>query len=682
MIVYTDEVDGEKYYVKKKDDKFVLCDADGYTLDITPDGYFSTRAGTLVEVNEETGSCKTIAIVDTDDENEIYSTSIGRFQMFEYVPTDSIQELVIGNDSGQFTFYRDADNKVRIKKYEDFPISQVFFEYLASSCGYSLTRYKVTDPIKDENGEYTEYGLAEQIRKDEDGNEYTHKPMWYRITDASSKVYTVYVGDMAPDGSGYYAKFASRDSVYIMSYELSENDAGLAAMYEDSFESIDPISNLIACPVERFIAPALTMPMDTNNYVLVDNFSIFDGDSLTDGTPDGTAKPLISFSYWDTEDRFGTLYSNYAYKLIHPAGYSVSDAAVGNALSALYTMKFVRVVELNVGDDAEDKYGLADPEYLIYFNFSDTDHYIFVSKLTENGTYYVMSSLYDMVLEVNRARLLFLEYDLIDWIAEEYFEYNIAWVEKITLENENGKYVFELDNSETDSITNPNCSEAAKKEKAVESDRMKVYAYDHLGNKMYGLTQYTVTDKEGYVWTINEKSVSVKDKNGKSVEIVNDGYYDTNALGQKVVVLLGQIEGKDGTTVSVSANNIVITEPSGASKVYLRYGMDMFRRFYSSILHATVEGSVREGDFALSDERIDELLSDIDGNCSMKLTIETSYKDTDFVYRFYPYSERRAMITVNGGAGEFYVLRGFNDKIAADAVRVIEGKAVDSTSKY
>ena len=140
-IVYTDELDGARYYVKEKEGEFVLCDADGYTLPVTPDGYFSTAAGTLVEVDEKSGACKTVAIVDTEDAQEIYTTSIGRIQMFEYIENDDIQELTICNDSGQFEFYRDKDNKIQIRGYEDFPVSNALFECVAGNCGYSLTRY-------------------------------------------------------------------------------------------------------------------------------------------------------------------------------------------------------------------------------------------------------------------------------------------------------------------------------------------------------------------------------------------------------------------------------------------------------------------------------------------------------------------------------------------------------------
>ncbi len=683
-IVYTDEVDGAKYYVKEKQGEFVLCDGDGYTLTVTPDGYFSTAAGTLVEVDEDTGACKTVAIVDTDDAEEIYSASIGRFQMFEYIVTDDIQELAIGNDSGQFTFYRDKDNNVQIKGYEDFTVSLAFFECLAGSCGYALSRYKVQDPIKDANGEYAEYGLTEQIRTDDDGNEYTHKPMWYRITDVKGDVYTVYVGDAAPDGSGYYAKYADRDCVYIMGYELSENDTALVGYYEKAFEKIETEDNLIACPVERYISPSITVPLDTYSYVQVSNFSIFEGEVLNNGTESSVdgVMPKVCFSYWDMDDRKGTLYSNYAYKLHHPSGYNVSDSAVKTALTSIYNMRFLRVVDLKYTEQEDDAYGLSTPEYLICFEYGDIEHYIFVSPLTEQGTYYIISSMYDMVLEVSRGELLFLEYSLVDWITEEYFDYNIAWVNKITVETPSEVYTFVLDNSESDSITNPTCSESAKKEMTISSAGLKVHAYDSKGNEMNSITSYTVTDKSGYVWTIDEDSISVKDASGKSVEIVNDGYLDTNAVGKPVEVLLGEIEGKDGTRVAVGANTLTIIEASGVSHVYLRYGTDSFRRFYGSILYATIEGSVREGDFALTDEEIAQILDNPDEGYCMKLTVETSYKNVSMVYRFYPYSERRAMITINDAEGEFFVLRSFTDKIAADALRVIRGEAVDSTSKY
>jgi hypothetical protein len=364
--------------------------------------------------------------------------------------------------------------------------------------------------------------------------------MWYRITDSKGKMYTVYVGDAAPDGSGYYAKYAERDSVYIMNYELNENDTGLVGYYEPTFEKIDTEDNLIACPIERYISPSITVPLDMYSYAQVENFAIFEGEALKDGMDSDTdnAMPLVSFSYWDMADRQGTLYSSYAYKLHYPKGYNVSDAAVKTALSSIYNMKFLRVVDLKYAEKDDDKYGFSNPEYLICFEYGDVEHYVFVSKLTEAGTYYIISSMYDMVLEVSRGELLFLEYSLVDWITEEYFDYNIAWMNKITLETPDDVFTFVLDNSESDSVTNPTCSESAKKENTISSDKLKVYAYDSKGNKMSSITSYTVTDKNGYVWTIDEDTISVKDANGKAVEIIFSGVGALRFQKQQMIRML------------------------------------------------------------------------------------------------------------------------------------------------
>ena len=105
----------------------------------------------------------------------------------------------------------------------------------------------------------------------------------------------------------------------------------------------------------------------------------------------------------------------------------------------------------------------------------------------------------------------------IKWVNDLYFSMNLSWATKVEVEYDGKLYTFELDNSMSDSVTNPTCSESAKKENTISSDKLKVYAYDSKGNKMSSITSYTVTDKNGYVWTIDEDTISVKDANGNAV---------------------------------------------------------------------------------------------------------------------------------------------------------------------
>ncbi len=98
-----------------------------------------------------------------------------------------------------------------------------------------------------------------------------------------------------------------------------------------------------------------------------------------------------------------------------------------------------------------------------------------------------------------------------------------------------------------------------------------------------------------------------------------------------------------------------------------------FRQFYKTLLIASIEG-----DMPMTEEEMAALTAD-SSKCQLTLTIVTD--STELVYRFYPYTERRSYMTLNG-EGQFYVLRSMVDKIIADADRVTRDEPVDSTTKY
>ena len=68
-----------------------------------------------------------------------------------------------------------------------------------------------------------------------------------------------------------------------------------------------------------------------------------------------------------------------------------------------------------------------------------------------------------------------------------------------------------------------------------------------------------------------------------------------------------------------------------------------------------------------------------DLSCALTLRMVTT-GGTEITYRFYPYSTRRALYTING-SGEFYVLRKVMQKVIDDCTRVIEGRTVDPEAK-
>lgn len=685
-IIFTD-LDGLKYYVKEKGGSYVLCDKDGYTLETTKDGYFNTALGTLVEVDPDTGECETVAVVDTEDGEDVGTSK--RILMFRHTSQSNIKSIQVHTATEDYTFYRDTADDFQIKGFEGTPYDQALLSQLAVSCGYPLTMEKIKDPIKNADGKFTEYGLDTETRTDENGQSYEYSPAWYRIVDTSNNMHTVYVGDMIPSGAGYYVRYSGRDAVYIMNYSV---DASLISVYGQSTltENVDSVFEL---PIEMYVTPTVCYPMTLNNYFNVKGFSVFRGEDLI-GVSDidnAVINPIVSFSYWDLDSRTGTFYANTAYVMNYPDQYDIDPDSANAALQSFYDMTFLNVTKLGPTEEDMKELGLYEPEYVIYFDYYPVDddganldaveHTILVSKMTDRGTYYMTSALYDMVVEVSRTQLLFLDYKLVNWVNSSYFSMNLAWATEIQIDTVDGAYHFYLDNSESDSVTNENASADAIKKGTITSDKMKLRAVAPDGTEMEAISSLTVTDAKGFTWTIDATTVKAVDADGNKSSI-RGAKYETNSRGEEVVVLIGSItDATTGNKVEVSANTITVTTPDGVGKTYLRCGMANFRKFYQSILYASIAGDAHDGDSGLTDEQIASYVAD-PSKAQAKITIYTSYdKKPKYEYTFYAYSERRSLLEV-GGSAEFYVTRSFVDKIVTDAGRVMTGEVITPTDKY
>lgn len=695
-LIYFEDYDGSRYVIKQKNGIYVMCDENGDTLELSVSAdtskniyIYVTALGTEVEVNHETGANSVYSVVDTVEGEEVGVAN--RIQMFKQIKQADIDKIEVHNEFGSYVFYVDKDGDFQIKGYEGTPYSQVMFSSLAVSCGYSLSTRKIPDPIKDENGLYTEYGLAPEVRVDDEGNEYNYEPSWYRVTDLNGNSRTVYVGDAVPSRTGYYVKLVDRDAVYVMNYSIEGNILG---MYDG--KTYDSIESVLHVPIEQFVTPLVTYPMEMNTYFDVQDFTIFDGEIsalLTEDIDASTFEelginPVVSFTYWDLDKRTGSFYANTPYQLAYPSGYAANDNVIDTCLQSFYTLSPLGVVKLGVDDESLKEYGLDNPEYAIYFTFQNKyDHLILISPETEQGTRYMTSGIYDIIVEVDRSQLYFLNYTTNEWVDDLYFSMNLSWATKIEVEYGDKLYTFELDNSLSDSVTNPNCSETAKKKGTITSDKMMIMATDSNGNKMEAVSSLTVVDKSGFKWVIDHETVKAYNSAGEQVKITG-GYYAPSKRGEEVVVLQGYIDTVDGYRVYVSADVIRIQNSEGVTlKEYLRFGMSNFRKFFSALLYASKQGSVHEGLKGLTEEEVAEILKTPD-NYDVRIRVETSHiddetnKQTVYEYRYYHYSERQSMITVNGGNGEFRVLRSFTDKIAESCEKIMTGDPINATDKY
>lgn len=442
-----EDVDGTKYKIKKKDGIYVICDTDGYTLDMTTDGYYITDASTLLELNSETGAVSEYAVVDTEG-NEQVGTS-NRILIFPHTAKASIQSISVNNDYGSYTFYRDSDGNFQIKGYEGTTYNAELFSSLVVSAGYTLSMQKIENPIKNENGEFTEYGLVSEERVDADGNTYTYKPVTYTLVDISGNKYEMIIGNEIVSGAGYYAQYKGRDAVYILSNTLADT---------------------MLQPIEALVTPMVVYPMTLTTYFDVDNFTLmrydYEGAEAAgldllkeDMTAEEEAlsekfiKILTSFQYIDLTERENTERSSIPYIMSPLSGLDEYDAHsmnIDECLQSFYNMSFIGVKKLGLTDKALRDYDLEAPRYVIYLDFQDIEHWIYISDMTADGTYYMACDIFNMVVEVDRTYLKFLNWTEFDWVESTLLQLNLAHVEYIDIDSPDYDLTFRMDNSASD----------------------------------------------------------------------------------------------------------------------------------------------------------------------------------------------------------------------------------------
>lgn len=671
------DVDDTKYLIKYKNGVYAMYDTDGDILRVDEEyGYYVTDKGTLVKVDPETGEYEIFAVVDTEGNEEIDVQS--RILMFPHLERDQVRSLEVFNSNDTIKFHRYNVTNRAPDDSSDFIINDSYFaqydpEIFSSifvNTAYTLTKEKVKDPIKDENGEFSEYGLVAEVRYDDEGKEYNYSPTYYVITDKSGNKYKVIVGDPLVTGGGYYAQYVSidgetetkRDAVYVL-------DNGIG---ETIFEK-----------VEHFVKPTLLYPMTLNTHFDVQNFMI---------RQKGVEKPIVGFSFIDLADRQNTIYVRDSFKFTQDslAGYQPNFDSMYNALYNLYNISFAGVEYLDPTDEEIIKCGLGkevekdgektmeyDPEYRLSFDYDVLDdngkyvqtvtQLIFISEKNENGNYYAYSLFfdkdnnqlplsYDMVVEVEPQSLEFLAWDSYDWINPNIFELDLSFAGKIRIEAKDYWAEFIVDNSknQTDDLTNVT--------------HMEIIGTDSDGNSVHTLSVLDVVDKNGIRWTITPNDITAVDSTGEELKI-NTQYFAHNILDVQVRSISAPIEARDGSIVEVSTDEVVVTLPNGQKITYVRYATELFKRYYQTLLVSSVEDTyIMSAEEGAQDK---ELL--------LTVTVTNIVGDAK-EYKFYSLTSRKAYLTING-VGGFYILSNRVDKIVSDAQKFFDFELIEPSAK-
>jgi len=670
-----EDVDGTIYKIIKTGDTYVLCDSDEIPLPMTEDGkYYVTDAGSQIKLNATTGQASIYAYVDTVGKEVVGNVVTSRILAFPQVERKRMAKIEVHNQHGSYAFvgvHKNGTDTYYIEGHKDTMYDQEQFASLVVSTGYVLAMSKIEQPIADANGEYTEYGLAAEMRVDAEGKEYQYEPAWYRLTDVDGEKYTVIVGDAIVSGAGYYVQYINEDYpdtpfIYIVSSDIAKT---------------------VLQPVETLVSPMMVYPMTLTTYFNVEQFTVVHADS----------DDMVSFSFIPIEERMNTMNSSSPYVFLteEMKGLRSHSSNVDTCLQSFINPVYVGVAKLSPDDEAMITYGVANPAHLVYFKyimnedgkFQRLEQSLFISELTDRGTYYVYTPLFDMIVEIERRYLPFLEYDSADWVDTSAVNFNIASTESITLVKGENSKVFELDNTDSaqyeytvmknDSYTSTGFYGDKKSYHVTKRDGKYIVAEGSSAGEeprvFMESVDYLLT-AENKLFFIQDKSTTTLDlskgRTGKATLYITQ--YD-KAYDHVLFLLVDESTGEWGVVERTFASDKLRVYATEDGAVKGEINLTYFRHLFQTLLFATIEGASE-----LTAEERAALDAKSDSEADLVMTIET--EEGDFVLRFFRYSERKVYFTING-YGNYYMLSDRVEKIWNDAAKVIAGQDVTATDK-
>lgn len=523
------DVDGTVYDIVKVNDVYVLCHENGEEVYKTEDGYYQTKASTLLKLDPASGEYLVYAVVDTYDTEEQYVQNVLLYGKMTYDvnsqkdKSKQIKKIEVFNSNEQveYTFERVRGNKFALKGYEDLVYDTDKFTSLAFTTGTAFASMSLENPkMKDGKIDMCEYGLAEEERTrtvtDSEGNEteetYFYKPVYYIITAENGDWHKIIIGDKTVAENGRYAFYAggetfdgngkktvweAREKIYIV--DNSTNPLGYSGM-----------EDILLGRIEDLISPMLVYPMSQNTFFDVRDFKIYhdidyekilealekeygDLDEIGEGGIDEeefyefynkvfeeNSKKICDFSYEDLDLRQGTLNAHKPYisHLEYAGGYQINSENIDLVLYNIYATDFLGVEKLSPSDEdlASEKYGnLDEAKYVIAYYFKTVDdkgETVYIEnnfRVSEkiNGVFYAYSEAYDMIVSVSESSFDFLEWEEKEWYYTNYIHLNIGHVSSITVESPKGDYKFEIDDSASTmlSYTATNFGEVSEGEK-------------------------------------------------------------------------------------------------------------------------------------------------------------------------------------------------------------------------
>lgn len=443
------DADGTKYYAVQKDDVWVMINEHGDICDKTSDGLYKTKDGTLVMIDTEDGTPTVVATVLLHGtESTILNANDGSYDILLYpmLEREDIQSIEVKNTKDHFTIERQSSGTFGLKGHPKAPISDVMLSTLVVITGYTRTMARLDLSPENPDAEgfrqngYAEYGLPEDPADAES---------YFVITTTDGASHKVIIGNIILDDTGYYARYADRDDVYVLSQ-----------MEESQFNST--LSGTLLCAKEDYVTPTITATSNESYYLDVTDFTIYKTNGSADSTDLSAFEKVVQFSFSPIAARQNTYYAHMPYsgqgKL---EGYAINDTKADACLMSLLDMIPTKTVKI-YDDDGETDANLNDfiTQYSVGFaiefdlntdragaesNYKPTEsipHQIWISPMskTEDGVevYYMFNETYDMVVMMERRFVEFLEWNDYKWVEPGIFEANIIYLKEMDFVIKNG----------------------------------------------------------------------------------------------------------------------------------------------------------------------------------------------------------------------------------------------------
>ena len=344
------------------------------------------------------GAKNTLDVKEGDGEEILYTFRKNNVQIsyrpyiFPEIPLAELKGVRVTNEYGTFRVFSDKHGDFFIEGAERNLYNKQLMSELLLQARYMLSDTYVENPGKD-----SDYGVTADTAT-----------AILEIESKGGEKHTIYVGNREIGGSRYYMKHAEKEQIYVM-------DSGAENFFND---------------VRFYLSPEIVKPLEEQQRNYLSDFSLTKNGSL-----------FFSCEIIPDVERVGVL-SNQLHRMTFPAhGHVLSTETLYDMFQKAASLSGAGVMEYGVSkNEKKDEilafYGLDKPLAQIGFSFDGQEYNISVGRMEEAGDavyYYVYSEYQDTIVPVEESALDFLDYEIVDLLQSNVFQYNINDVSSIEL---------------------------------------------------------------------------------------------------------------------------------------------------------------------------------------------------------------------------------------------------------